>query len=163
MKKMTKSLLFLSLAAAFSILLVSPATSQDQPDADMQILLEKIRADKKLLVAANMDLTEEEAKNFWPVYQEYQAELEKINRSIAELIGGYAEAFNKNAVTDELAEKMIGKLADIEEAEVKLMTDFVPKLKKALPAKKAARYLQIENKIRAIIKCDMAEEIPLVP
>ena len=49
-----------------------PALSQDKPADNMQILLEKVKADKKLLVAANMELTESEAKGFWPVYEGYQ-------------------------------------------------------------------------------------------
>ena len=50
--------------------------AQDKPtDTNMQILLDKVKADKKLVVAANMDLTEPEAKAFWPMYDDYQKEL----------------------------------------------------------------------------------------
>jgi hypothetical protein len=50
----------------------------------------------------------------------------------------------------------------IQQAEVKLQSSYVPKLNKALPATKMARYLQIENKIQAIIKYDLAATIPLL-
>jgi hypothetical protein len=52
-----------------------PALGQDKPADNMQILREKIKADKKLLVASNMELTESEAKNFWPIYEDYQKDL----------------------------------------------------------------------------------------
>ena len=66
--------------------------AQDKPADNMQILREKIKADKKLLVATNMQLTEAEAKNFWPIYEDYQKDLQKINRAprpgAAQLCGG---------------------------------------------------------------------------
>ncbi len=67
-----------------------PALAQDKPADNMQILREKIKADKKLLVAANMELTESEAKNFWPIYEDYQKELQKINERLGNLLQSYA-------------------------------------------------------------------------
>ncbi|MCJ7681222.1 MAG: hypothetical protein MUP70_10890, partial [Candidatus Aminicenantes bacterium] len=72
MKRTNLAILVLTLAAVMTILVVSQAVSQDKPADNMQILLEKVKADKKLVVAANMDLTESEAKGFWPVYEAYQ-------------------------------------------------------------------------------------------
>ena len=60
--------------------------AQDKPADNMQILRDKIKADKKLVVATNMELTESEAKNFWPIYDEYQKDLQKINQRIAALL-----------------------------------------------------------------------------
>ena len=54
--------------------------AQDKPADNMQILRDKLKADKKLLVASNMELTESEAKGFWPIYDEYQKELQKLNQ-----------------------------------------------------------------------------------
>ena len=65
--------------------------AQDKPADNMQILRDKIKADKKLVVAANMELTETEAKGFWPIYEEYQKDLQKINRRIAKLLDSYAD------------------------------------------------------------------------
>jgi hypothetical protein len=145
---------------ALAALLALPAGAQTA--SDMQILAQKIKADKKLVVAANMQLTEEEAKGFWPVYDAYQADLQKINGRLLGTIKRYADAYNKGPVSDEAAKKLINEAIAIEEAEVKLKRSYVPKLEKAIPGMKVARYLQIENKIRAIGKYELATQIPLV-
>jgi tRNA(Ser,Leu) C12 N-acetylase TAN1 len=75
--------------------------AQDKPADNMQILREKLRADKKLVVASNMDLTETEAKGFWPIYDQYQKDLDKINQRIAKLLDSYADDFRKKSITDE--------------------------------------------------------------
>jgi hypothetical protein len=83
MKRNIKVIFFLTMAAVITILFNSPILSQDNQADNMQILLDKIRADKKLLVAANMELTELEAKGFWPVYEDYQRDLTAINQRMA--------------------------------------------------------------------------------
>jgi hypothetical protein len=140
-----------------------PSAAQDKPADNMQILRDKIKADKKLLVAANMELTEAEAKAFWPVYDQYQKDLAAINRRIGKLIESYAADYRANTMTDEKAKKLTAEYVAIEKAEAGLQESYVPKLSKVLPPKKVARYLQIENKIRAAIKYELAGGIPLVP
>jgi len=137
------------------------AAAQDKP-ADMQILQEKVKADKKLLVAENMDLTESEAKEFWPVYDQYQNDLAEINERIVDLIKSYAADYRAKSMTDEKAQNLISEFVAVGRAEAGLNESYVPKLNKVLPPKKVARYLQIENKIRAVVKYNLAEEIPLV-
>jgi hypothetical protein len=139
-----------------------PALTQDKPSDNMQVLREKIKADKKLVVATNMGLTESEAKGFWPVYEEYQKDLGTINQRIIKLIESYAADYRANTLTDEKAKKLITEFVAIEQAEAGLKASYVPKLNKVLPAKKVARYLQIENKIRAVVKYDLAAGVPLV-
>ena len=136
--------------------------AQDKPADNMQILREKIKADKKLLVATDMDLTESEAKNFWPIYEEYQKDLQKINRRIANLLDSFAADLRGKSLTDDKAKKLIDEAMAIEQAEVNLKSTYAPKLGKVLPARKVVRYLQIENKIRAVVKYDIAQGVPLV-
>jgi cob(I)alamin adenosyltransferase len=141
---------------------VFPAQSQDKPANNMEILRDKIKADKKLLVATNMELTESEAKNFWPIYEDYQKDLQKINERLIQALQSYAADYKNKSMTNEKAKKLTDEYLSIEQAEVKLKSSSVPKLSKALPATKVARYLQIENKIRAVIKYDLAATVPLV-
>lgn len=148
----------LALAAA----LAAPAAAQDEGTSNMEILRQKIKADKKLLVAQNMSLTDEEAKLFWPVYDAYQKDLQKINQRISKAIAAYADAYNKGPVTSDTAKKLLNEALAIEEAEVNLKQSYLPKLDKALPAWKVARYIQIENKIRALVRYELAANIPLV-
>ena len=152
--------------------LVAPAVAQDKgagkaaPETkgamNMEILRDKIKADKKLIVARNMNLTDAEAKAFWPVYEAYQKELGAINDRLIKTILAFADAYNKGAMTNETAKKLLGEALAIEKAELKLKQSYVPRLEKALPQIKLVRYIQIENKIRAVVKYGVADNIPLV-
>ena len=162
--RIVKALWAIFIVTALTVVVAAfptPALTQDKPADNMQILREKVKADKKLLVATNMELTESEAKGFWPVYDQYQKDLAAINQRIGKLIESYAADYPKT-LTDEKAKKLIDEMVAIEQAEAGLKTSSVPKLRKVLPEKKVARYLQIENKIRAVIKLDLAAGVPLV-
>ena len=130
----------------------------------MEILKDKVKADKKLLVAANMKLTDAEAKAFWPLYDGYQKELEQINQRLVTTIKSYADAYNagKGEISNDTAKKLLADALAVEDSEVKLRQTYAKKLEPGLPATKIARYLQMENKIRAIVKFDLAGQIPLV-
>jgi len=137
------------------------ALAQEKPADTMQILKDKVKADKKLVVAVNVGLTEAEAKEFWPVYEAYQKDLETINRRLGELLRGYAVEYRGNTLSDTKAEALLAESIAIEESEVALKKAYIPRFSKVLPAKKVARYIQIENKIRAVLKYDLAQQIPL--
>jgi len=147
-----------------SFLFVGSVQAQEATQMNMEILKEKVKADKKLIVATNMNLTDAEAKNFWPLYDGYQKELEQINQRLLTTIKGYADAYNagKGEISDDQAKKLLAEALAVEESEVKLRQSYAAKLGKVLPATKVARYLQIENKIRAIVKFELAAQIPLV-
>jgi len=149
-------------AAALLLGFIGYAAAQDKPADNMQILRDKIKADKKLLVAANMDLTESEAKSFWPIYEQYQKDLQKINQRIVKVIESYAEDYRNHSLTNEKARKLIDEALAIDKAEADLKSGYAPKLAGVLPARKAVRYLQIENKIRAVVRYDIASGVPLV-
>jgi hypothetical protein len=148
-------------AVALMGALASPAFAEEA-STNLDILLQKIKADKKLLVAANMDLTDVEGKAFWPIYDAYQKDLEAINDRLGQAIASYAEAAGKGPIPDDTAKKLFNDAMAAEEAELKLKQSYLPKLEQAVSAAKAVRYLQLENKIRAAIRYELAEQIPLV-
>lgn len=129
---------------------------------NMDILREKIKSDKKLVVAQNLNLTDAEGAKFWPVYDAYQRDLQQVNQQLASAIQAYADAYNKGPVTDATAKTLLDQAMAVDATEAKLKTDLVPKVMAVLPATKAARYIQIENKIRATLRYDLAANIPLV-
>lgn len=157
-RKVAMRVAFAAIAFSFAPL----GLAQDKPADNMQILRDKIKADKKLVVATNMELTESEAKSFWPIYEEYQKDLQKLNRRIISLLESYAADFRSKTLTDDKAKKLIDEALAIEQAEANMKSTYAPKLSKALPVRKVARYLQIENKIRAVIKYDLSQGVPLV-
>jgi hypothetical protein len=157
MKMKMFGVVMLALAGA----LAQPALAEEGT-TNMDILIQKVKADKKLLVAANMGLTDAEGKAFWPIYDAYQKDLQAINERLAKAIGGYADAYKQGPVPNETAKKVFNEALAAEQAEVNLKQSYLPKLEKAVPAAKAVRYLQIENKIRAAIRYELADQIPLV-
>ncbi len=159
MKEKTRQL-FLAIGLV-SMLLVFACTAiaQDKPADNMQIVVEKVRADKKLLVAENMHLTDAEAKAFWPVYDQYQSELFLLRTRTVKLIQDYAEAYEK--MTNATAKKLLDESMTIESLRQKLNAAYLPKFRKALPDVKVARYYQIENKINAALYYELARSIPL--
>ena len=143
--------------------LTLPAMAQTAPtDSDMQILAQKVKADKKLLVDVNMQLTDSEAKGFWPIYDAYQKDLEGVDGRLLNVISAYADAYGAGPIPNDLAKHLIGEYLDIQQDEAKMNRSYVPKLSGVLPGAKVARYLQIETKIRAVARYELAARIPLV-
>jgi hypothetical protein len=148
---------------AIATLLPVPAMAQNAgTTTNMEILRQKIKADKKLVVAQNLELTDAEGTAFWPVYDAYQKDLQQINQRLVATIKGYADAYNKGPVTNDTAKRLLDEAQSIDEAEATLRRTSMPKILAALPAMKAARYIQIENKIRAAVRYELAANIPLI-
>ena len=160
MKGKTKALVLVLTLTIFLAGVAMPALAEEKPADNMQLVQEKIKADKKLLVAENMQLTEKEAKAFWPVYESYQKDLGKLNERLIKLIDEYAK--NYETMTDQTAQSLTNKYLALESERVKILQSYVPKVSKAVGSKKAARYLQLENKINAIVRFELAANIPLV-
>ena len=145
------------------VLFISGMAWAQQGDAqsdNMQIVREKIQADKKLLVASNMNLTENEAKAFWPVYDSYQKDLIKLNDRMLKNIIDYAD--NVDKMSNDIAKKVVTEHLAIESDRQKLRQSYLPKFAKAVPYKKVMRYYQMENKIFAVVSYEAAKKIPLV-
>ena len=136
-------------------------TADSAATTNMDILRDKIRADKKVVVAANMQFTDAESKGFWPIYESYQKDLQKINDRLTNLIKNYAQAYNTGNVPNSTAKQLLDEMISIDIAEAKLKQSYAHLLGKVLPASKVARYIQIENKIRALVRFELAKGIPL--
>lgn len=123
-------------------------------------LKKKIMFDqKKLIVMENMEFTEAEAKAFWPVYEKHQEELFLVNQRGAKLILAYASVYQ--SLTDDQAVKLIDEYYDIQDDRLIVMKKMAVDVGKVLPGKKAFRYLQVEAKLNAIARFELAKEIPL--
>jgi hypothetical protein len=158
MKLRSRGVIFLAMLGVV-VAGVVPAVSQEKPADNMQFVLEKVRADKKLFIAENMGLTEAEAKAFWPVYEQYQDELFLLRARVARLINDFANAYEK--MTNETAKKLLDENMTIERLGLKLRQAYLPKFRKVLPEVKVVRYYQIENKINAVLTYELARNIPL--
>lgn len=138
----------------------APMASQEKPADDMELIREKVRADKKLLVAMNMEMTEAEAEQFWPVYDRYQEGLGRIIDRELELINTFAK--NYETMSDGVAKQLLEDYLQLQDDLFALKQSYLPKFRAVLPDRKVARYYQIENKIEAVLDLDLAANIPLV-
>ncbi len=126
---------------------------------ERELAREAINANKKLVVAANMDLSENEKKGFWAVYDNYQTDLNSLNERTVALIEEFAINFEN--LSDDKAADILNTFLKIEADEVRLKKEFVSKFNKVLSPQKVVRYYQVENKIDAIINYDLVDKIPL--
>lgn len=146
--------------AVLACLVNGVAVAQDKPADQMELLREKARVDKKLVVATALELTESEAKAFWPVYNAYQSDMVTHYDKILGFIDRFSKAYD--SMTDATATKLLNDYLALEANHVVLLKSYVPRFQKVLPAIKVARLYQVENKMRALVNYELARQIPLV-
>jgi hypothetical protein len=132
---------------------------QDPTDEDMKLLRKDLRSEKKQIVAANMDLTDVEAEKFWPVYDQYTADVAKINDTKAALIKEYWQTFD--TMNGEQAESYIRKRAAVEESIMQLRLKYVPAFRKVLSGRQTALFFQIDWRLGLMIDLQLAQ-MPLI-
>jgi Spy/CpxP family protein refolding chaperone len=129
-------------------------------EQDVQAMRQDIRDHRKQIVAANMVLTADESTKFWPVYDEYIQETIKINDTRWELIKSYAT--NYDTMSDSMASDFIKKSSAVEQQLNSLRDKYAVKFEKAIPAKKAALWYQIDRRLDLAVDLQLASIIPVV-
>jgi len=137
--------------------LAAPVCAEPQ---DSDALRQAANADRRRLVADNLPLGAAEALAFWPLYERFERDLSGLARRRQSLINTFGE--NYDDMSDAMAKQIALEQLDYQEARLKLMKAYWPKFEKVLPAKKLARFYQIEGRIRAAIDAEIAERIPLI-
>jgi hypothetical protein len=135
------------------------ATQGAQIDQDIDLLRKDIRSQKKQLIAANVPLTDAEAQKFWPVYDQYTAELVAINNDKYQLIKEYAQGYN--TMTDAQADDWTQRLLKLDANVAGLRQKYWSNFRKVLPAKKTALYEQVERRAQMLIDLQISSQIPL--
>jgi hypothetical protein len=148
------------IGSLLACLMGGAVVAQDKPANSMDAFREKARADKKLVVASVLELTDSEPKAFWPVYNAYQSEMVAHYDRLIKLVSTYAKAYS--AMTDETATKLVTEYLALERNHAALLSSYLPRFQKVLPARKVARLYQVEHKIRALVNYDLASEIPFL-
>ena len=141
------------------LVLASPTLAQSVND-DVELIRSVVQTERKAVVAKNMQLTEAESEAFWPVYNEYEQSMRKVNDKRVEVLRRLAAEYQ--TLTDEQAEALLKESFDFQQERVKVRRSFVKKFAKALPGKRVARFYQIDGKIDSIIDFDLARTVPLV-
>ena len=157
-------------AVAVVCVLSSAATfGADQPivnekfadlEPAIQMLRSEVGKDRRDIVKNSMLLTESEGKTFWPLYDEYRAEMHKLGDRRVRLITDFAA--NRNAMSEDQAEKLTHEALSIEEDGVSVKQQYVKKMSKVLSARTVARFFQIDAKLDAVVDAQLAARIPLI-
>ena len=147
-------------AAALVWLLAGSVMAQERPADNMEVLREKVRADKKVVVMEALELTESEARAFWPVYNAYQSDMIVHYDRLAKLLSDYGAAYD--TMTDPPASRLLTDFLKLQNDHVAVLNRFRPRFERALPPRKVARFYQVENKLRALLDYQLARDIPVI-
>ena len=142
----------------------APALAQEKAAAGSELTsaqwLAKIQADRKGIVVKAMELSPEETKAFLPLYEQFQREMAPVRSTFARAVVDYAGT--DKSMTDANARRLAEQVLGAGKDEARLREKHFKQLVKVLPARKAARYVQVENKIDSIVRFEAARAIPLV-
>jgi len=149
-------------AIAAIALAAPPAFAQDKAAdvTDMQALRDSVKSDRKAFVASTLKLTPAEEKRFWPIYDAYQRVVDQTSRRTVLAVEG--ELFRDKPMSNLAAKSLATELLKADETEIKARHTMQTRVMRALPPMKAARYLQLEDKIRAMRDYDIAATVPLI-
>jgi hypothetical protein len=134
--------------------------TQTVSEQDVKLLRQDLRSQKKQLIAANLTLTDMESTRFWPVYDQFSAEMTTIGDQKLGLIKEYAQNFG--SLTDVQAQSLLNRSLALDEAATQLRIKYVPIINKVLPGTKTATFFQMERRISTLIDLQVASQIPLV-
>ena len=167
---MKKAILLLIVAGAFSVAgsrTFAQASSQNPSannqtamDQNVQLLREDLRSKKKQLIAANLTLTDTEATKFWPVYDQYTAELVQINNEKYAIIQDYVKSWG--TMNDTQALDLTKRSLAVDAKVTALRTKYVPIFNGVLPGTKTATFFQLDRRIGMMIDLQLASQFPLV-
>ena len=150
----------LLLGAPAAAVRAEEARGGEAAEASLGVLVDAIRSNRKALVAANLDLTDDEAARFWPAYARYRQEMDAIGDRLVAMIQDYTASFGD--LSDEKAMKLTDQYLGIEGDRIRVKRSYLDEFAKLLPGRKVARLYQIENKMDAVIRYDLAATIPVV-
>lgn len=129
-------------------------------DQDLGLLRKDIRSQRKQLIASNLNLTDQEATKFWPVYDQYVSELITINDKKFGLIQEYADNYGK--LTNEQSLSLVRRWLDTDIEIAQLRQKYVPIVSKVLDGKKSATFFQLDRRIAMMIELQLSSQMPLV-
>ena len=146
--------------AVVGLVLLAATSRADQTTTEMDAVRDAIRANRKAVVTANLNLTDEEATKFWPLYEEYLKELNALQDRLAKVVEQYAKQYE--TLSDDEASNLTAAYVLEEEQRAKLRHTYLPRFATVLPGKTLARLYQVENKFDAVARYELAAAIPLV-
>lgn len=136
------------------------AVAQNLVDT-IEVVRGALKADRKVVIAEGMQLTDSESSAFWPIYREYRSDMDKIGDGRVELVLEYADLYPN--VPEDRAKQLLKKYGALEEKAVSVRNKYLKKLGKVLPTSKVLRFAQLENRLDLAVRVQVAAAVPLVP
>ena len=139
----------------------NPNSSSSAPisEGELMIMRSDLRSEKKKLIAMNVPLTEQEATKFWPVYDQYVEDMRKVNDEFYKTVRDYS--LNNASWTDAQASAMLDKWVKLQMEQAKTRQKYIPLIEKAIPAKKAALFFQIDRRLYTLMDLQSSTYLPL--
>ena len=125
----------------------------------VDLLRKDVRSQKKQIIAENMELNGAEAEKFWPVYDQYAAELSKIYDVKIALLHDYTDNYSR--MTGEQAESYIRKCAEVEQSMMQLRLKYMPAFRKVLSGRETALFYQLDWRLGLAIDVELVQ-VPLI-
>ncbi|MEM8843850.1 MAG: hypothetical protein AAGB35_02295 [Pseudomonadota bacterium] len=122
----------------------------------------ELEAQKKIKIAQSLPLDDDESEAFWDVYNDYQNDQSKLMKQSFDLMKRYTDEYESNSISDQEAENMLAEYFRIEHKEIQLKESYLPKFQVIIPSKKVFLFYQLDNKIDALVRCDIAKQLPLI-
>jgi hypothetical protein len=138
----------------------SSAAPEAKPPTQTKLDLAAAKAERKALIGENMQLTASEGKKFWPLYDQYEAKMDRVDKRHAAEIRAYAKAYQ--TFTDADAKAKLDEVMAVAQARLNIQKEYIPRFRAVLSETKTTRFFQIDNKLHALIQCQIAQLVPLV-
>ena len=151
---------FSALALQLAFTQTVEVTAKPLTDADIQLLRSDLQADKNKIITHAMQFTEPESTAFWPVYRDYARDQQSVGDERVQLIKDYAQ--NYDSMDDAKAKNMVLRLLNVDAKLVNLRQEYWPRFEKALGAKRAAKFFQVDSRLSLLVNLQLVSEIPLL-
>jgi hypothetical protein len=135
-------------------------SAQSATDKDIDLLRKDVRSQKRQLIASNLQLTDQEAEQFWPLYDQYTADLVKINDAKYSSIKEFAASYS--TLTDDQATVLVRKMLSVDQAVAELRLRYIPIFNNVIPGRKTAVFFQLDRRLVMLIDLQIASQIPMI-
>jgi len=140
--------------------LAPPVAAQAPPDGTVALSRESIQTQKRFIIGGSLPLDAREAERFWPLYEEYQRELAPVGERWARLVSDFSRSYQ--TLTDAQSQAMMNEAIAVDEQQLALRKKYLKRMAVVLPARKLALYFQLESKLDAVVRYDIARTLPLL-
>lgn len=160
MKKTRFVMMLAALLVAAGAMAQTATTDQSGIDTDIALLRSDVQAQKTDIIGKTMQLSDTDAKSFWPLYREYSTKQQALGDQRVSVIKDYAAQYDN--LTDAQADGLMARMIKFNKSRNDLTAEYYPKFKKAIGAKQAAKFVQVDNRLTLLVDLQLANSVPII-